>query len=204
MTSLLMPDTDIRESQNSDVKRERNRRLQQWQLKRACSHLCDVNELPWDHTAKTPNAETHLKTSHLQGRYNYFSWRDCNALSLLCRRNTKLFRTCSVLPKTGQQQCASNEGTKGKVAVWWQDGCKGGLEYSTHLSIASLHRERKRTRALILLSNLDSFSPFTGSLMVFLSNQKKWEPRGTLNLSCSKQPTAPRSPFKKQQMYCAH
>lgn len=55
------------------------------------------------------------------------------------------------------------------AGVLRQDGCKGFLVYSIHLPTASLHGERKRTRALIPLSNLDSFSPFTGNLIVFLA-----------------------------------
>lgn len=50
-----------------------------------------------------------FKTSHLQWSYNYFSCQDCNALSMPCVRNTKLFRISWVLPKTGQQQRDPNE-----------------------------------------------------------------------------------------------
>lgn len=207
VTSLLMPDVHITESQNSDVKSERNRRLQQWQLKWARSHFCDVNELPRDHTAKTHNAETHLKTSYLQWSYNYFRWQDCNALSLLCVRNTKLFRTRSVLSKTGWQQRHSNKGTKGKTIlmadVLWQGGCKGFLVYSTHLPTASLRGEWKRTSTRTA-KQFGQLLAFYWELDCLFNNQTKWEPRGTLNLSCSKQPTVPCSPFKKQQMYCVH
>lgn len=208
ITSLLTPDIHIMESQNSDVKNERNGRLQQRQLKWTRSHFCDVNELPWDHTAKMHNAEAHLKTSHLHWSYDYFSWQDCNALSLLCVRNTKLFRTCSVSPKTERQQCDSNEGTKGKTVlmadVLWQDGCKGVLcvfHPSSH-SISSWGMEENESTHTAKQSG--QLLSFYWELDSLFSNQKKWEPRGTLNLSCSKQPTVPCSPFKKQQMYCVH
>lgn len=61
--------------------------------------------------------------------------------------------------------------------------------------------ENENSRAAKQFGQLLSFYRELDSLFC---NQKKREPRGTLNPSCSKQPTAPCSPFKKQQMYCVH
>lgn len=194
ITTLLMPDTHITESQNSDVKSERNRRLQQWQLKWACSHFCDVNELPRDHTAKTRNVETHLKTSHLQWSYNYFSWQDCSALSLLPVRNTKLFRTHSVLPKTGRQRRDSNEGTKGKTTlmadVLRQDGRKGvfGVLHPSSHSISSWGTEENESaRTAKQFGQLLSFYWELDSLFSSQRNESQgelWIRHAPSNLQC--------------------
>lgn len=148
-----------------------------------------MNELPQDHTAKMHNAETHLKTSHLQWSYNYFSWQDCSTLSLLRVMNTKLFRTCSVPNMTAtwfKQRHKRKDYPDSRCVM---AGRVQG-EYSTHFPMASLFGERKRTRALIPLSNLDSFSPFTGNLIVFLaikrngSQEELWIRHAPSNLQC--------------------
>lgn len=164
-----------------------------------------MNELPQDHTAKTHNAETHLKTSHLQWSYNYFSWQDCNALSSLRVMNTKLFRTCSVLNMTAtwfkQRHNRKDYPDSRCVMAGWVQGVFGVFHPSSHGISLWGTEENESTYTTKQFGQLLSFYWELDSLF---SNQKKWEPRGTLNLSCSKQPTVPCSPFKKQQMYCVH
>jgi len=127
------------------------------------------------------DAHTDLKTSHLRGSYNYFSCQDCNTLSLLHVRNTELFRISSALLKTGQQQRDPNSHTAERILmadVLQQDRYKAFCVF-THLPMASLCGEWKRMRTVILLSNLDSSSHFTGILIVF-SAIKRNESQGEL------------------------
>lgn len=66
-----------------------------------------------------------------------------------------------------------------KADVLRQDGYTGFLVRSTHLPTVSPHGAWKRTRVLILLSDLDSFSPLTGNLIVFLAIKRN-ESQGEL------------------------
>jgi len=62
-----------------------------------------------------------------------------------------------------------------------RDGCEGVVVCSTRLPTASPHGERERTSALVLLSNLDSFSRFTGNVIVFLAIRRN-ESQGELGI----------------------
>lgn len=66
-----------------------------------------------------------------------------------------------------------------KADVLRQDGYTGFLVRSTHLPTVCPHGAWKRTSALIFLSDLDSFSPLTGNLIVFLAIKRN-ESQGEL------------------------
>lgn len=140
-----------------------------------------MNKPPWDHTAGMWDAQTDLKTSHLWWSYNYFNCQDCNTLSLPHVRNTKLLRISSALLKTGQQQCDPKKHATERIlmADVLQQGKYKAFCIFTHLPTASFCGEWKRMRTVILLSNLDGSSHFTGILIVF-SAIKRNESQGEL------------------------